>query len=388
MLKLFDIPLFGRGFRPFFMLGAAYGVITIAIWGAFYSGHVMPPAVIPDAIGWHAHEMIYGFSMAIIAGFLLTAVANWTGGAPVRQAHLAGLCLLWVAGRVVMNVELHLPAALIYAIQLAFIPALAISLGIPLYRSRNKRNFIFLGLLTALFVFNAAFLLLQNNQFLHLALMMVLAMISLVGGRIIPAFTVAAMRRRGEVVSLVPQPGMDAAALVSLVLLAAVMFVMQGYGPAMAIVATAAAFIHLERLRHYHLRAALKEPMLWILYLGYIWLIIGLLLLSIAAVGVITLSVALHALTVGSLGSMVLGMLCRVTLGHTGRDLLASHATVVAFVLLQIAAVMRVLGAVLAPSEMLLWLLVPAVLWSISFTIYLLAYAPMLFAPRPDGQDA
>lgn len=387
MLKLFDIPLFGRGFRPFFLLGASYGVLSILIWAAFYSGHILPPAVIPDAIGWHAHEMIYGFSMAIVAGFLLTAVANWTGGAPVRQLHLAALCLLWIAGRVVMNFELNLPAVVVYAVQLAFIPALAISLGIPLYHSRNTRNFIFLGLLGALFGFNLAFFLRQDSQFLYLALMMILMMVSLIGGRIIPAFTVAAMRRRGEAASLIPQPRMDVAALASFAVLVVVMLIMQVQGVTMAIVAAASALIHLVRLCRYHLRAALREPMLWILYLGYIWLVIGLLLLSAAALDFITLSVALHALTVGAIGSMILGMLCRVTLGHTGRDLYASPVTVLAFVLLQIAAVMRVVGAILAPAEIVLWLLVPAVLWSISFVIYLLAYAPMLLAPRPDRQD-
>lgn len=224
MLKLFDSifarPFLGRGFRPFFFLGALHGVISLALWGGFYAGYVVPPYFMLDAVSWHAHEMIYGFAMAIVAGFLLTAVANWTGGAPARQMHLAGLCLLWVLGRVVMHFDFGLPAWAIIAVESAFIPALALSLAIPLIRSWNKRNFIFLTLLSVLFACDLWFLLTINMAALHVALMMILIMISLIGGRIIPAFTVAALRRKGIEAYQTPQMKMDMAALASLVAVA------------------------------------------------------------------------------------------------------------------------------------------------------------------------
>ena len=130
--SFFDIPFWGRGFRPFFFLGALFTVLSICLWGAFYAGTgITPPVFLLDPVSWHAHEMIYGFSMAIVAGFLLTAVANWTGGAPARQMHLAGLCALWLIGRIVMSVDLGLPAWGVIALESLFIPALALSLAIP-----------------------------------------------------------------------------------------------------------------------------------------------------------------------------------------------------------------------------------------------------------------
>jgi uncharacterized protein involved in response to NO len=129
----------------FFLLGALYSVISLILWAGFYAGYVMPPSLLADPVLWHAHEMIYGFTIAIVAGFLLTAVANWTGGAPARQIHLAALCVLWLTGRIVMNFDMGLPLWLIYVLEGAFIPALAVSLSIPLLKSWNVRNFVFLG---------------------------------------------------------------------------------------------------------------------------------------------------------------------------------------------------------------------------------------------------
>lgn len=387
MLKLFEHPFLGRGFRPFFFLGALYSVLSLALWGGFYAGYVVPPYFMLDAVSWHAHEMIYGFSMAIVAGFLLTAVANWTGGAPARQIHLAGLCLLWILGRVVMHFDFGLPAWAIIAVESAFIPALALSLAIPLIRSWNKRNFIFLTLLILLFACDLWFLLTINMAALHAALMMILIMISLIGGRIIPAFTVAALRREGVEAYQTPQVKMDITALASLVAVA-LCLVFAKDTPFLGIAAGVSCLIHGLRMRHYHTLKTFDDPLVWILHAGYGWLVVGLGLLALTGFGLLSVTAVIHALTAGSIGSMILGMICRVTLGHTGRELKVGTLTTLSFFAIQVTAIARVFGPILMPDHMNEWIIGSAALWSLCFAAYLWVYSPMLFAPRPDGREA
>jgi len=387
MPTFFEQPFWGRGFRPFFFLGALYSVVSLAIWGGFYAGHITPPGFLLDPVSWHAHEMLYGYTMAIVAGFLLTAVANWTGGAPARQMHLAGLCLLWLLGRFVMNVDLDLPFWAITLAETAFIPVLALSLAIPLIKSWNKRNFIFLTLLGVLFACDLAFLITAEKTPLYIALMVVLTMISLVGGRIIPAFTVAALRRTGIQAFQTPQEKMDIAALVSLAAVALCLIFAKDT-LFLALCAGLSALIHGLRMRHYHTTKTLSDPMLWILHMGYLWLVIGLFMLSLTGFGILAIPAVIHALTAGCIGSMTLGMICRVTLGHTGRNLIASKMTTVSFLMIQIAALMRVFGPLFMPDKMAEWITGAAFLWAACFAIYLLIYTPMLIAPRPDGREA
>lgn len=387
MLKLFEHPFLGRGFRPFFFLGALYSVISLVLWGGFYAGYIVPPYFMIDAVSWHAHEMIYGFSMAIVAGFLLTAVANWTGGAPARQMHLAGLCLLWLLGRVVMHFDFGLPAWAIIAVESAFIPALALSLAIPLIRSWNKRNFIFLTLLSVLFACDLWFLLTINMAALHAALMMILIMISLIGGRIIPAFTVAALRRKGIETYQTPQIKMDVAALVSLVAVALCLVFAKGT-PILGIAAGVSCLIHGLRMRHYHTLKTFDDPLVWILHAGYCWLVVGLGLLALTGFGALGVAAVIHALTAVAIGTMILGMICRVTLGHTGRDLKLGALSTLSFFAIQVTAIARVFGPIFMPDHMNEWIIGSAALWSLCFAAYLWVYTPMLFTARPDGQVA
>ncbi len=385
---LFASPFWGRGFRPFFFSGALFSVISIGLWGAFYAGlGIAPPAFLLDPVSWHAHEMIYGFGMAMVAGFLLTAVANWTGGAPARQIHLAGLCALWVLGRIVMGVDLGLPAWSVITLEALFIPALAVSLAIPLLRSWNKRNFVFLTLLSVLFACDLWFLLSGNLSALHAALMMILIMVSLIGGRIIPAFTVAALRRRGIQTFQTDQKKMDMAALLSL--LAVTLCLVFANGTILlGLAAALSCIIHAVRMRHYHTLRALADPLLWILHAGYAWLVAGLALLALAGFGLFETRAVIHALTAGCIGSMTLGMICRVTLGHTGRELKTGALTTLSFYAVQTAAAMRVFGPLLAPEHTGGWIIYSALLWALCFAAYLAVYSGMLFGPRPDGQAA
>lgn len=386
--NLFNHPILGRGFRPFFFLGALYSFISLFIWGGFYAGHVVPPSFMLDPISWHAHEMIYGFTIAIVAGFLLTAVANWTGGAPARQIHLGLLCLIWIAGRIVMGFDFGLPASAVIAIEASFVPALAISLAIPLLKSRNKRNFIFLALLTILFVSDLTFLITQERWILYIPTIVIITMISLIGGRIIPAFTVAAIRRTGTEVFQTPQMKLDISALISLVLIILTLAFLGTQNIVLACIAIASTIIHALRFRNYHTLKILNDPMVWILHAGYCWVIIGLAFIALSAIDLLPFSIALHALTAGAIGSMTLGMMCRVALGHTGRNLIATKLTTLIFVLIQISALIRVFGVAFFPEATTVLIITSATIWSLCFAIYLYIYTPMLWKARPDGREA
>ncbi len=389
MQKLFDIfdhPFLGRGFRPFFFLGAFYGFIMLFIWTGIYARIFTPPDfLLSDKILWHAHEMLYGYTMAIVAGFLLTAVANWTAHAPVRQLHLFMLCLLWLSGRIVMNFDMGLPSWLVYLLSASFVPVLAVSLSVPLLKSFNKRNFIFLGILSCLSITQITFFIFESRNALYIAVMMIMVMISLIGGRIIPAFSVAALRRRGEEAFQTPQPKLDAAALLSLIVVA-ICFVIVPDTVFLFIVTMVSAAIHILRIRNYHSLRALSDPMLWILHIGFIWLIIGLILLGLSGLGLLPVYLAIHAFTAGALGSMTIGMMVRVALGHTGRNLIAGKLTTAIFSLMQLAAIMRVFMPIILPDLYSYWIICSAGLWSLCFALYLFIYTPILASARPDGR--
>ncbi len=374
-------PVLGYGFRLFFLLGALYSIISLLIWGGFYAGLVTPPLFMVDPVSWHAHEMIYGFTMAIVAGFLLTAVANWTDSTPVRGFHLLGLGLLWLTGRVVMNFDLGFPEVVILIFEGAFILTLAFSLSIPLFKTWDKRNFVFLVLLAILFACDMLFLITKERTSLYVAVIIIVAMISLIGGRIIPAFTVDALQQRGEEVHETPQGRLDVLAILSLLLIILVLVFFKQEEAILAGTAFLSTIIHVLRLRRYHTHRILDDPMVWILHVGYSWVILGLFFTGVSALGFLPFSIALHAFTAGAIGSMTLGMMCRVTLGHTGRNRIASNLTKLSFLLLQCAAFMRVFGLMIAPDYSIEWIIGSATLWILCFALYILIYAPMLWKP-------
>lgn len=384
---MFEHPVLGRGFRPFFILSALQAVFMLVLWGGYYGGYITPPDLLLETISWHTHEMIYGFALCVVAGFLLTAVANWTGTNPVKGAHLFALCCLWVLGRLVMNFDLGLPAWSIFAVSIAFLPALAISLSIPLLKTNNKRNFIFLGILGVLSASQICFLVFGVYAAIYVALMMIIMMLSLVGGRIIPLFTIAVLKQGGANIAPTPQPKWDIAALVSLVATTACLVSIPD-SLLLSACAFVAVFIHLARMRHYHSLQTLTLPMLWILHAGYLWVVIGLALIGLSGAGVVNLTLALHALSTGAVGSLTLGMMTRVALGHTGRNLVASRLTLLSFLLMQIAAIMRVFGPMVLPEFSMFWIIGSASVWSFCYALYLVIYAPILLQARPDGKPA
>ena len=377
-------PVLGYGFRLFFLLGALYSIISLLIWGGFYAGFVIPPLFMVDPVSWHAHEMIYGFTLAIVAGFLLTAVANWTDSTPVRGFHLLGLGLLWLGGRIVINFDLGLPEVVILIFEGAFVITLAFSLSIPLIKTWDKRNFVFLVLLAILFACDMLFLVTKERTPLYVAVIIIVAMISLIGGRVIPAFTEDALELRGEQVQETSQGRLDVLAILSLLLIILVLVFFKQEETFLAGAAFLSAIIHALRMRRYHTLRILDDPMVWVLHVGYSWVILGLFLLCVSALGYVPFSIALHAFTAGAIGSMTLGMMCRVTLGHTGRSKVATNLTRLSFYLLQCAIFIRVFGLLIAPDYSIEWIISSSILWTISFALYILIYSPMLLQPDLD----
>jgi uncharacterized protein involved in response to NO len=377
-----------KGFRPFFVLAAAYATLIVPLWLAILTGRLASSTYLLPSL-WHAHEMIFGFTVAVIAGFLLTAVGNWTQRETAVGAPLAGLAALWIAGRVAMACASWLPGSVVAAIDLAFLPALVLVLARPLVAAKSRRNFVMLGVLTALFAANAvvhanalgvvSFTVARTAS--GVAVDLVVLVILVIAGRVFPMFT----RNATGVTSIRSIGALDVATVAGMVALVAIDVApidarLAGVFAGIVGLLAAARAVHWGAL---HTR---REPLLWILHAGYAWVVLGLLLRCVAAfVPVLPSSLPLHALSVGAIGSLTLGMMARVSLGHTGRLLAAPRAIAWAFGAMTAAAVVRVVAPILLPTSYAA-LVVAGGLWSAAFVAFLGVFAPILSAPRLDGK--
>ena len=373
------------GFRPFYLLASLLAVVAIPVWLAQYFGLFENAPRI--TLGWHMHEMVFGFAIAVIVGFLFTAGRAWTGLWTPRGGHLAALALLWVAGRIAMLVA---PAWLAATVDLIFLPLAAWAMFKVLHQSGNKRNMFLVLLLALLTLANAAFHgavlgLLPIGQIapIHAAILLIVLIESVIGGRIIPMFTDNAAPGGDKSLVL---PRNDKIAL-ALMVAAIAGWVFGAPGPLMAGLALVACCATALRLLGWKPLRSVGVPLLWILHLSYAWIAAGFLLLALAALGIGASSTAFHALAVGSMAGLIIGMLARTTLGHTGSKMAAGKVEVAMFALIQVGALVRV-AAGLAPAG---WrssaLIVSGACWSLAFALFLLAYAPYLWRARLDGKE-
>ena len=326
---------------------------------------------------WHAHEMLFGYAFAVIAGFLLTAVRVWTGRPTPTGAALAGIAALWVLARVLGMVSLPWAAAA----DLAFALAVAWGIGVPLVASGNRRNWFFIALVLAL---GAASLAFQAWPQLGVAigLDVVLFVMAVMGGRVIPAFTNSGIpggagARR--------QPLLEKAAL-GAVLLLLVVDVIGVPGSVSGLVAVIAAGLHAARLALWAPLKTRGRPILWILHASYAWIVVHLALRGLAAFELVPAVVATHALTVGAIGGLTLGMMTRTARGHTARPLTVGGAEVAAYALVQAAAVVRSLLPLAFPDAYGAMIALSALLWFAAFALFTAVYIPILTRPRLDGQ--
>lgn len=375
--------LFNLGFRPFYLLAGTLAAVSVPLWLAQYSG-VLSTGSHLGGFAWHAHEMVFGFAAAVIAGFLFTAARNWTNLPTPMGGPLAALALLWLAGRVLVYTG---PAPIAAAVDVAFLPAVAIALWFPLYRSGN-RNLFFVGLLLLFALANLAFHLAHAGWFplpahaqIRFALYLVVLIVTIMGGRVIPLFTGNALRHARVRVS----GALDRAVIALTVLALASDLTFPG-AALTGLICLSAAVAHGARLWRWDPFATRGAPIVWILHLSYAWIPVGFLLLALSSLGAAQASLAAHAFGVGAVGGMILGMMTRTARGHSGRPLQAGPLEVAAYALVQIAAVIRVFGTLLFPDAYVPLLVTAGMCWSAAFTLYLIVYVPILTQPRIDGR--
>jgi uncharacterized protein involved in response to NO len=377
------LALWDLGFRPFYLLGALFAALSVPLWALQFSGVIAQPWL-PGPL-WHAHEMVFGYTLAIVVGFLFTAGRNWSGQPTPTGPALMALAALWLAGRVLVLTPFGLAAA---TVNVAFPLLAAGGLWRALHAGGNRRNYFFVGLLVA-FAGAAAVLHLGQLQWLSLpaglgltvALDMVLFIIAVMTGRVVPMFTnngsPGARARR--------EPRLETFALASvLALLAADALGVQGLP--LAVLAALALAAHTARWCLWQPWKTLRQPLVWVLHAAYFWLPVHLGLRAAAALGWVDAGPGTHALTVGLIGTLTLGMITRTALGHTGRPLRAGRIETAAYLAMLGAAIARVVPPLLDAAALLPAVIVSAALWSLAFMLYLVRYTPLLLLPRADGQ--
>ena len=383
--------LFDYGFRPFFLLCGAYALIMIPWWMYRFAHASVSFGNLP-ALYWHAHEMIYGFVMAAIAGFLLTAVPSWTAQRGSAGWPLAAAAVLWFAGRLGMSMAGTVPFWLLAVSELALVPCLLALLAPSILRTRN-RNLPVLGVLTVLWIIDAVFILsvvrgdsLLAAATLRLAIDFVLVLVTIIAGRIVPTFTANALRRRGETASTVTRKPVEIAVIGLMIAIAVTDWFAPAAWPS-GVLATCAAVAHAVRLSGWRSFRTRGEPILWILHVAYAWIPLGLALKAFSVLGDFAWAAKWsHAFGAGALATMILAVMTRVALGHTGRPLTASRAITAAYLLITGAALLRVFGLALFPAHYLLTLTVAGTCWTLAFGIFIVTYAPILWSPRADGK--
>lgn len=379
-------------FRPFFLLCGAYAALVVLAWVGFLFGN-WPLPLGWSPLQWHSHEMIYGFVAAAIAGFLLTAMCNWTGARPLQGSGLLALAGLWLAGRLVFWFAGWLPGWLVAAVDLAFLPVLATYVASVLLRHGNKRNLMLVGVLALLTLGNILFhtgLLTGNGASLRLgqtlALDVITLMMVIIAGRITPLFTVNWLRNNGVDPERVVRS--EAATRASIVGVLAVLVLTLLPVPSW-LLGGAALFAGLANgLRLFLWRGwlAAREPLLWILHLAYLWIVVALILRGLAEfTTAITPSVWQHALGVGAMGTLILGVMTRVVMGHTGRPLELVPYAIISYWALIAATIVR-LAAASGLIDYRLGVTLAALGWILAFGLFVVLYFPILSRPRADGR--
>lgn len=371
------------GFRPFYLLASSFAALSIVLWVCQYTGHL--PASYVRNPAWHGHEMLYGYTLAVVAGFLLTAVRTWTGKPTPTGVPLIALAALWLAGRVLVLTPFATAAAVVNA---AFPVAVAIGIGIPIVQSRNQRNYFFIALLLLLGFAVLAFHLASLGMLpwperasLQVGLDVILFVMAVLGGRVIPMFT----NNGVPGVKATRHPVVEKIALSGVLFLLAA-DLLQAPAGVIAVVAVIAALAHAARLYLWQPWRTFGAPIVWVLHVAYGWIVIHLVLRGLAALGFVGELFAVHALTVGAIGGMTIGMMTRTARGHTGRPLAADHFEVACYILVVVAAVIRVFGGMWLPGAYLATVVASGACWSAAFALYAVRYWPVLSRPRLDGK--
>lgn len=381
--------LLALAFRPFFLLAALWAVLAIGLWAGQLSGWWQGQQLLPATL-WHAHEMLFAFGALVAAGFLLTAAQNWTGVPALKGRKLALLCLCWLMARLI---PFCLPQQsgiwLLILLQAVWWLGVIAVFGRQLWLARSRQNYQFIALLGVMMLLNLGFLLLlRNNQLVlaahlsHSMILMFCLLMGIVGARVIPFFTARATQTEQQ-----RWPVLDKVVL-AVSIPATALFISSGfYQPLFSpgYLMLLSALLHLLRPGIWFTPKLLKQPLLWSLHLSYLAMALGLLLMALSLLtGLLNFKDMLHLVAISAMAAMMLAMMARVSLGHTGRTLVVSHAIALGFAAILLSGVVRT-TALIFSSPQLFWQL-SAALWLIAFLIFIRVYLPILTSPRPDGR--
>ncbi|MFQ3789844.1 NnrS family protein [Halomonas sp. A29] len=387
------LPLARLAFRPFFLLASLFSVLAMVVWFAFWHGDIL---LRPHGglMWWHQHEMIFGFGAAVVVGFLLTAVQNWTGKKSVSGAPLLGLVALWLAARLALAFPVGLPAWLLMTLDLAFLPLAALVMARLVVAAKLWRNLMFVPVLLLLAGANLAMHLgvTQGKLALiregaYLAVLLIAVLMVLLGGRVIPFFTSRKLGRpQPAPILLLEKVTVLSMAAVVLLQLAALLGVTVP-GVLLAAVMLVAAAASLVRLARWEGHLTLREPLLWGLHLSYAFVPLGLAMWAMALFGAFRVELAVHALAIGGIAAMMLAMMARVSLGHTGREIRTLPGIGVGLGLMFAAALLRAPILAMFPQITHWTYNLSIIFWCIAYLIFLFHYTLPLLSARVDGQE-
>lgn len=387
----FPVALHHLGFRPFFSLAAIFAVVAMLLWmWLYHSAGTAPSIQVMGLSVWHAHEMIYGYSVAVIAGFLLTAVRNWTGIQTIHGLPLIGLALCWLAARLMPLFDFSAALYLMAVFDLLFNAGLCVSLLIPVAKARQWQQMgvwskvLLLSLTNGLFYLGLSGQVEQGIEWGLLAgLYLIISTVLLMARRVIPFFI-----ERGVQASIeIKNPRWIDISSLLLMLLFIVVEVFLPYPELASGIALMLLVVHATRLYYWHTAGIWGKPLLWVLYIAYAWIALGFALKGLALLAPVNPMLAIHAFAVGGIGLMSIGMMARVSLGHTGRDVSEPPQVIkLAFSLLVLSALVRVLLPFLSPGFYSYWIAISQICWIVSFTVFSYVYLPMLIRPRIDQQ--
>ncbi len=385
------VPLFRLAFRPFFLGAGFYSVVAVSIWMAVtvfdisFVVDVWPPAI------WHAHEMLFGYGLAVVAGFLLTAIRNWTGMQTIRGGWLLLLFSLWAIARAIPLINGDHVIELMAVFDILFMLMFITTATIPVIKVKQYSQTGIIAKLVLLLISNLLFylgalgLVADGVRWgLYSGLYMLIALVLVMGRRVIPFFI---EKGTDSGVSVRNWKWLDITSLVLLLLLW-VFDVFSEYRVIVSLIAAALFIVHVIRMIGWYTAAIWSKPLLWVLYLAYLFIVTGFLLKSLQYWLVISPFLSVHAFAYGGIGVMTLGMMSRVTLGHTGRNVFDPPPVLFwCFVLLLAGAVVRVVFPLFNNDLYVYWIGLSQILWIASFVVFLVVYTPMLVTPRIDGRD-
>jgi len=388
--RLEGSPAFLRGgFRLFFLGGAAWAVIALLLWVlAFAGGTGLPTAF--DPLAWHRHEMLFGFVGAIVAGFLLAAIPNWTSRPPIAGMPIAALFGLWLAGRAAVLFSVQIGVLMAGLIDVLFYALFAGIAAREVLAAQNRN----LPIVALVLLFGIASTLdhlavtgrVAGDLGSRVGISLVMLMITLIGGRIIPAFTRNWLSKHGVSGRSPPAHTHFDALMIGITAAAFLSWIFWADANLPGLLLVGAGVLQAARLSRWRGLSTARDPLVFVLHAGYAWVPAGQLLLGASLLGApIAQSAAIHALTAGAMASMILAVMTRATLGHTGRELKASTATIVIYIMVNAGALLRV-GASLGLAPYLAGMEISAILWGGAFLLFIIAYGPILLGPRVDGR--